>query len=174
MAILEIPDEKITIENYFEILYFLKERGIHYEKWILNEELEDSANEAHVMEAYNFRLRPYMEEKGYKTADVVVVNAQTPNLEAIRNKFLREHIHTEDEVRIFVKGQGLFWFHLQDGQVFSLLCQEGDLISVPAKFRHWFDIGENPFVKAIRVFIDPAGWVAHYTESGVDERYNVK
>ncbi|MCB0643495.1 MAG: hypothetical protein KDC44_17725, partial [Phaeodactylibacter sp.] len=49
---------------------------------------------------------------------------------------------------------------------------KGDLISVPANTRHWFDFGEKLFVKAIRVFIDTSGWVPHYTESGVDAPYN--
>src|SRR5688572_23347081 len=101
MSVLEIPDEGRIEENYFEILYYLKERGVHFEKWIINETLSDLADDKAVLKAYEYRYRPYMEEKGYKTVDVINVNAQTPNIEAIRAKFLREHTHTEDEVRLF-------------------------------------------------------------------------
>jgi 1,2-dihydroxy-3-keto-5-methylthiopentene dioxygenase len=60
-----------------------------------------------------------------------------------------------------------------EGQpIFNLLCEKGDLISVPAGTKHWFDAGEfNPFVKAIRVFIDMSGWVPEYTNSGTEKKY---
>src|SRR5690606_39582121 len=58
-----------------------------------------------------------------------------------------------------------------DLAVFNVLCQKGDLISVPAGSRHWFDAGESdPFVKAIRIFIDTSGWVPHYTGSDIDRK----
>jgi 1,2-dihydroxy-3-keto-5-methylthiopentene dioxygenase len=86
--------------------------------------------------------------------------------------FLAEHTHSEDEIRFFVDGKGLFWFHLDEEEVFNLLCERGDLISVPAGTKHWFDAGEtNPFVKAIRIFIDMSGWVPNYTESGKETEF---
>jgi 1,2-dihydroxy-3-keto-5-methylthiopentene dioxygenase len=117
-----------------------------------------------------------MEAGGYQTADVITINHLTENYEAIRAKFLSEHTHSEDEIRFFVDGQGLFWFHLEHSpgsEVFNVLCEKGDLISVPAGTKHWFDAGESdPFVKAIRIFIDTSGWVPVYTESGVEKRYS--
>ena len=76
-------------------------------------------------------------------------------------------------MRFFVEGQGLFWFHKDDtsDEVFSVLCQKGDLISVPANIKHWFDLGDTPKVRAIRVFTDPAGWVPNYTGTGIEQRY---
>ena len=69
-------------------------------------------------------------------------------------------------------GQGIFWFNLENEPVFNLLCEKGDLISVPAGTKHWFDAGEsNPFVKSIRIFIDMSGWVPHYTESGIENEF---
>jgi 1,2-dihydroxy-3-keto-5-methylthiopentene dioxygenase len=56
--------------------------------------------------------------------------------------------------------------------IFNVLCEAGDLISVPAHTRHWFDAGQSdPFVKTIRMFVDQSGWVPHYTESGIDRIY---
>jgi 1,2-dihydroxy-3-keto-5-methylthiopentene dioxygenase len=43
------------------------------------------------------------------------------------------------------------------------LCERGDLISVPAGTRHWFDMGPAPRFTAIRLFTTPAGWVANFT-----------
>ena len=114
-----------------------------------------------------------MVKGGYQTVDVIRVDGDTPNLEEIRGKFIREHTHSEDEVRVFVEGQGLFWFHVQrhNDEVFALLCEQGDLISVPANTKHWFDLGDSPKVCAIRIFTNQASWVPHYTNSGIDQRY---
>ena len=113
-----------------------------------------------------------MEKNGYVTADVINVNPETPNLMAIREKFMKEHRHSEDEIRFFVDGQGVFWFHLDNDEVLGVTCTAGDFMSVPKNFRHWFDLAPSYFVKAIRVFSNIEGWVPHYTNSGVDERFN--
>jgi 1,2-dihydroxy-3-keto-5-methylthiopentene dioxygenase len=98
------------------------------------------------------------------------VNPQTENIEAIRQKFLSEHTHSEDEIRYFVDGEGTFYFNLDD-QVVSVLCQKGDFLAVPSGYKHWFDLAPKYTVKAIRIFSNPEGWVANYTESGIDKKY---
>ena len=90
----------------------------------------------------------------------------------MRAKFLSEHIHTEDEVRLFVRGSGDFVMHV-DGKVWDADCVQGDLISVPANTRHWFDAGEQPRFTALRVFTDQSGWVAHFTGTDMATRFPV-
>lgn len=173
MAILHIPDQDREIKDPKAIKSFLGERGVWYDQWEANVELKDDDDQETVLAAYAHVLKPYMSANGYQTADVISVNPNTPNLDAIKNKFLTEHTHSEDEVRFFVDGEGLFWFNMENGNpVFCVICQKGDLISVPANTKHWFDFGPKLSVKAIRVFIDQSGWVPHYTESGVDNDYN--
>lgn len=175
MAVLNIPDENKSTNNPEEIRSFLSERGVFFDQWEASVPLALEADQETVLAAYETVLTPYMNQNGYKTADVININSETPNYTAVRNKFLSEHTHTEDEVRFFVDGEGYFWFNLENGKdpVFNVLCQAGDLISVPANTKHWFDAGkENPHVKAIRIFIDMAGWVPHYTESKIDLKYN--
>jgi len=148
-------------------------RGIVHERWSADRDLPSGATDEEVLAAYDYLLKPLMDKGGYQTADVIRVDGHTPNLEGIREKFTREHTHSEDEVRVFVEGQGFFWFHSEglDYDVFALLCERGDLISVPANTKHWFDLGDSPKVCAIRIFTDQAGWVPQYTNSGIDQRY---
>lgn len=150
----------------------MNERGIFFDQWKAAVVFEDTANQEEILKAYESSLKPFMEAGGYQTADVITINKLTENYDAIRAKFLAEHTHSEDEIRFFVDGEGLFWFNLETEPVFNLLCEQGDLISVPAGTKHWFDAGEtNPFVKAIRIFIDMSGWVPHYTESGEEGKF---
>jgi 1,2-dihydroxy-3-keto-5-methylthiopentene dioxygenase len=172
MALLSIPDQGIQITGYSEIKDFLNQRGIFFDQWSCEVEFDDQATTQDILNAYEKDLQPFMNKGGYETADVISINSQTENYVALRAKFLAEHIHTEDEIRFFVDGKGLFWFNLETESVFNLLCERGDLISVPVGSKHWFDAGEkNPFVKAIRIFIDMSGWVPHYTESKIELNY---
>jgi len=173
MATLRIPDKNMTLRDPSAVWQFLDMRGIVHERWSADRNLPSGATDEQVLAAYDYLLMPLMDKGGYQTADVIRVDGHTPNLEVIREKFIREHTHSEDEVRVFVEGQGFFWFHKEgrDDDVFALLCERGDLISVPANTKHWFDLGDPPKVCAIRIFTDQAGWVPHYTNSGIDQRY---
>lgn len=176
MAILTIPEQNRSISDANEIKAFLNPLNVHFDQWEAAVEFTDDADQETVLSAYEHVLKPYMSMNGYRVADVININSSTPNYEAVRAKFLSEHTHTEDEVRFFVDGQGHFWFNVEDGKtpVFNVLLQAGDLISVPANTKHWFDAGEhNPFVKTIRIFIDQSGWVPHYTESKIEQKYLV-
>jgi 1,2-dihydroxy-3-keto-5-methylthiopentene dioxygenase len=173
MATLRIPDKNVTLRDPSTGRQFLDVRGIVHERWFADRDLPPGATNEQVLATYDYLLKPFMEKCGYRTADVICVDGHTPNLEGIREKFIREHTHREDEVRVFVEGQGFFWFHKEglDDDVFALLCERGDLISVPANTKHWFDLGDPPKVCAIRIFTDQAGWVPQYTNSGIDQRY---
>lgn len=172
MAILTIPERSAIIPDCEAIQVYLNARGIVFEQWQAQCEFSPEASQAEVLAAYEHALNPYMAAHGYQSADVISVHPQTPNLPEIRAKFLREHTHTEDEVRFFVEGQGYFWFNLEGSEpVFCVKCVSGDLLSVPANVKHWFDLGPSPLVKTIRVFTDAAGWIPHYTDSGVEARY---
>lgn len=170
MAILRVPDKQIEIKNFEAIQNYLQEKGIWHDRWEAAIPFTPDASQETVLAAYAHVLEPYMQKNGYTVADVIVVHPQMENLAAIRAKFLKEHTHTEDEVRFFVEGRGWFWFHI-NGEVFHVECSAGDLLSVPAQMPHWFDLGTEPFVKAIRIFIDTSGWVPYYTETGIENKY---
>lgn len=148
----------------------LRAIGVRFERWESPVELSPDDPAETILEAYRPHLDALMGESGAGTADVIKINAATPNKQALRDKFLSEHQHTEDEVRFFVHGSGNFIMHV-DGRVYDAHCTQGDLISVPASTKHWFDAGTEPFVTALRVFTDTSGWVAHYTGDDISDRF---
>jgi 1,2-dihydroxy-3-keto-5-methylthiopentene dioxygenase len=148
----------------------LSEIGVRFERWESPVTLSpDDAPEV-ILEAYKPYLDGLMGEQGAGSADVLKLTPDNPNAVALRQKFLSEHIHTEDEIRFFVHGGGHFVMHV-NGRVYDAYCEAGDLISVPANTKHWFDAGAEPFFTALRVFIDTSGWVPHYTGDAIAERF---
>lgn len=144
--------------------------GVRFERWQAAQPVAAGADQDTVLAAYRQPVDQLMRENGYKTADVLSLTASHPDKVALRRKFLNEHTHDEDEVRFFVDGRGLFYLHAK-GKVFGVLCQKGDLISVPAMTTHWFDMGAEPHLACIRIFTDPAGWVANFTGNAIGQTF---
>ena len=172
MAKLLQVKENITITDLNSIQKILSQYGIMIARWEASKILNDDATQETILEAYAHELNPFMKNNGYAVADVINVHPQTPNLMGIREKFMKEHTHSEDEIRFFVDGVGKFWFHLDNEEILCVTCERGDFMSVPKNFRHWFDLAPGYFVKAIRIFSNMEGWVPKYTGSGIDNDYN--
>lgn len=153
-----------------EIARALGTIGVRFERWQSPVKLSPGDSAEAILAAYRPYLDGLMGETGAGSADVIKLTPDNPNADALRQKFLAEHTHTEDEVRFFVHGGGNFIMHV-GGKVWDARCEAGDLISVPANTRHWFDAGSAPFFTALRVFSDTSGWVAHYTGDAISERF---
>jgi 1,2-dihydroxy-3-keto-5-methylthiopentene dioxygenase len=144
-------------------------RGVRFERWPTHALPEGATPEA-VLEAYRPELERLRREGDYQSHDVISLKPDHPDRATLRQKFLNEHTHSEDEVRFFVAGSGLFSLHLGD-RVYEVLCEQGDLIGVPDSTPHWFDMGPRPSFTAIRLFTNPAGWVANFTGADIASRF---
>jgi 1,2-dihydroxy-3-keto-5-methylthiopentene dioxygenase len=142
---------------------------VRFERWPVAD-LPEGAEADAVLAAYRPQLNAFMGDTGAGTADVIKLDSSHPQKDALRAKFLSEHIHTEDEVRFFHEGSGNFIMHV-DGKVYDAHCTRGDLISVPANTQHWFDAGTEPRVTALRIFTETTGWTPHYSGSDIAERF---
>ncbi len=153
-----------------DIKQLLAAAGVRFERWQADKLLAANADNETILAAYKTEIGRLVAEQGYQTWDVVSMNPDHPNKAEFRNKFLAEHRHSEDEVRFFVRGHGLFVMHIAD-RIYALLCEKNDLISVPANTKHWFDMGPNPIFTAIRLFNNPDGWVANFTGDEIARRF---
>ena len=153
-----------------EIARQLESLGVRFERWEAEAELARDADQEAVLAAYHTPVQRLKDEFGFQSVDVVSLNPDHPDREMFRNKFLAEHVHADFEVRFFVAGSGLFCLHVND-RVYAVLCEQGDLISVPADTPHWFDMGTAPYFKCIRLFTTPEGWVADFTGDGIARRF---
>lgn len=171
MAVVRIPQEKRTIQESDQIRDYLGKIAIEYERWPSDEKLPPNASAEEILNAYGEQIEQLKARGGYVTADVIDVNPETPNLDAMLAKFSIEHWHDEDEVRYIVAGRGLFHIHPKSGPVIAIEVETGDLIRVPRGTLHWFDLCGEKKIRAIRLFQDTSGWTPHYTHSEVDKNY---
>lgn len=153
----------------------LAAHAISLERWEARHPLAADAGSDEVLAAYRDDVDRICKEGGYQLVDVVRMHPNDDDPDwvdkatAARNRFLNEHTHDEDEVRFFVDGKGCFYLHLDD-RVYAVICEAGDLLSVPKGTRHWFDMGTRPQFCAIRFFEEPDGWVGTFTGDPISSR----
>ena len=156
-----------------EIADQLARRGVRFERW-RSEGSAAGIDSDGVLAAYAGDVAGLRAE-GYDTVDVVRLvpddadPAWPERAAGARSKFLAEHTHDDDEVRFFSEGRGAFYLRI-DGEVAIVLCEAGDLLSVPAGTTHWFDMGSRPHFAAIRFFRVPEGWVGNFTGDDIASR----
>jgi 1,2-dihydroxy-3-keto-5-methylthiopentene dioxygenase len=165
------PDAPLSVHHeHAAIAHELKRVGVRFEQWDAGQPIAPGASQEEVIAAYRADIDRLMREEGYQAVDVISLKPDHPERAALRQKFLSEHTHSEDEVRFFVAGAGQFTLHI-DGKVYDVLCEQGDLIGVPDGTRHWFDMSEAPYFVAIRLFTNKEGWVANFTGEDIAARF---
>ncbi|MGP6240181.1 1,2-dihydroxy-3-keto-5-methylthiopentene dioxygenase [Cuniculiplasma sp. SKW4] len=170
MVKINLKNDGKIISEYDDAEKFLKERNIRYDKWDIEKISSIEKNDNEILRVFNDEIEALKEEGNYLVADVINIDSKTPNLEIMLEKFKKEHVHSEDEVRFTIDGSGIFYINM-DGKVFSIEVEPGDLLGVPAGTKHWFDLCQDKHIIAIRLFKDKSGWTPYYTNSGVDRKY---
>ena len=160
----------LTHSDHAAIARELGNVGVRFERWEANQSIAPGASQDDVIAAYRQDIDRLMGEKGYQSVDVISLTPDHPDRATLRQKFLSEHTHSEDEVRFFVAGAGQFTLHI-GRKVYDVLCERGDLIGVPDGTRHWFDMSESPYFVAIRLFTNKDGWVAQSSGDPIAQRF---
>lgn len=160
------PEQGEQYSDFVTINYQLGQIGVQFERWAATAVFSADADQDTVLAAYADAIDRLKSQYDFQSVDVISLTPSHPDKAAFRQKFLAEHIHDDFEIRFFVEGRGLFYLHVAN-KVYAVLCEQGDLISVPANTTHWFDMGENPRFKTIRLFTTADGWVAKFTGSAI-------
>jgi 1,2-dihydroxy-3-keto-5-methylthiopentene dioxygenase len=158
-----------------EIADALRSCSVAFDRWPVGGPItEDTASEE-IEQRYQREISVLCERNGLRTVDVARLHPdETPEwaekAAKARSAFLDEHRHAENEVRFFAHGRGCFYLRL-NGKVHALVCEAGDLLSVPAGTRHWFDMGSRPDFVAIRFFEEEDGWIGDFTGATISSRF---
>ena len=114
--------------------------GAHIERWGASHPLKPGASPEDILVACTPELDRLKTERGYRDADVVSIKPGDAQWPALRQKFLGEPTHDDDEAPYFVEGSGAFYLHIGE-HVYRLIGEAGDLLSVPTGVTHGFDGG---------------------------------
>lgn len=150
----------------------LRAYSVELRHWPLRGPLAPDVGEHEVLARYRDEVDALCVQEGLRVVDVARIHPRdgTERAEAARGAFLEEHRHAEDEVRFFAHGVGCFYLHAAE-RVSAVVCEAGDLLSVPAGTRHWFDMGPRPDFCAVRFFKEADGWVGDFTGSDIAQRF---
>lgn len=94
---------------------------------------------------------------GVRSADRVRLTPGDARWPQLRAGLRRRHAHADHELRVFVRGRGLFDLPLPDGRRAQLVCEAGDWLAVPPGVPHAFDAGRVPDVDVLRLFSTAEG-----------------
>lgn len=176
MSMLSVYPEEDPRKPHLETTEFaqisseLAKVGVSFERWMPKMALAQTADDQAVMDAYKQDIERISQAEGYNSVDVIRVFPDNPKRDEIRSRFLAEHTHDDDEARFFVEGSGMFYIHL-NGNVYMILCEQGDYLRVPKNTPHWFDMSAAPHITAIRWFTRADGWVAKFTGADYSDTF---
>ncbi|MBC3303167.1 acireductone dioxygenase [Pseudomonas sp. SWRI18] len=160
------PDTPNKVLTHFDdIAATLAEHGVRFERWQPGP-IEQGASDAELIAAYQAQI----DALGYSCVEVLRVTGDPTQQAELRSSFLDERRYNEDDVRLFIAGQGLFALHIDD-YVYAVRCEKNDLLVIPAGTAHWFDMGEHPHFVALRLFDSAQGWVPAFTGDDIARRF---
>lgn len=111
---------------------------------------------------YQTSLDSLAHKRGYVEQDIVELSPDTEGFQAICDKFASEHLHTDDEVRFVLSGEGIFDIRDESDRWMRAIVEAGDLIVIPQDRYHRFTLTDAKQIRCVRLFKDRGGWVPHY------------
>jgi 1,2-dihydroxy-3-keto-5-methylthiopentene dioxygenase len=176
MAYITFQSKEDQIHVQEEVASYLESQEVIYENWnitklpqsLVEKYLLSEGEKEEILATFAAEIADISERRGYKAQDVISLSENTPNIEAMLENFIKEHHHSDDEVRFIVSGHGVFVIQGKDGEFFEVHLNPGDLISVPENTRHYFTLEEDRKVVAVRIFVTTEGWVPIYQNEKVN------
>ncbi|SCK09622.1 acireductone dioxygenase apoprotein [Streptomyces sp. WMMB 714] len=165
----------LRTEDRETITAALDECSVTLRGWPLRGTITPGTSQEEVLSRYRAEVGELCAREGLGLVDVAQMHPEDSEewkaqAAKARSAFLEEHRHDEDEVRFFAHGTGCFYLHI-GARVYATVCTAGDLLSVPAGTRHWFDMGPRPEFTAIRFFEKDDGWVGDFTGDPIGQRF---
>ena len=151
-----LPNKLLT--HHDDIAATLAEQGVRFAHHPLALRVRPGSAEDEVMAACREHLDQLMTSHGSAAFTLLNRDGVDPAQADVRD----EHVHDAEEVFAVVSGRAQVGLRLGEF-VYSVLCEKGDQLVVPAGTRRWIELGETPFCLALRLFGSEQGMQARLT-----------
>lgn len=164
-----LPNKVLT--HLDDIANTLAQAGLTFSHTPIELRVRPGGSDAHVLDACRVHLDQLMVRHG--SAACRLINRD--GVDAAQADLRAEHVIASDEVFAVVTGRALLAVRVEDW-VYSVVCEKGDQLLVPAGARRWIELGDNPFCVAVRLTKDEQGAQLAFTGdesarlfAGIDE-----
>ncbi|KAJ7541159.1 hypothetical protein O6H91_10G048900 [Diphasiastrum complanatum] len=100
-------------------------------------------------------LEEIKKDRGYNYSEILTLSPQ--DIEDFEEKvkiFFKEHMHSQEEIRLILDGSGYWDIRDYDGKWLRFRVTKGDLIVLPAGMFHRFTLDESNYVKALLLYTE--------------------
>ncbi|QHA08065.1 cupin [Streptomyces broussonetiae] len=138
--------------------------------------VDRDASDAALVAAYSAEIEAFDSDGRDRRAETVTVRLDETNQEWVedvqdsRRTYFNEHTHSEDEIWFFADGGACFYIRAE-GKVHILVATDGNLLSLPAGTRHWFDMGLRPDFRAVRLYLTSEGFDGEFTADKIADGF---
>ncbi|WP_336331896.1 oxidase [Pseudomonas putida] len=152
----ELPNKVLT--HHDDIVATLAEHGVRFVHAEHGLRVRPGTGHDEVLEVCRGYLDQLMTAHGSTACVLLNRDGEDPAQVDVRD----EHVHDADEVFAVVSGRAQVGLRLGDW-VYSVLCEKGDQLLVPAGTRRWVELGDTPFCLALRLYGSEQGVPARFT-----------
>ncbi len=152
----ELPNKVLTHQD--DIAATLAEHGVRFAHREHGLRVRPGTAEDEVLGACREHLDQLMTAHGSKAFVLLNRDGEAPAQVDVRD----EHVHEAEEVFAVVSGRAQVGLRL-GGWVYSVLCEKGDQLVVPAGTRRWVELGDTPFCLALRLYGSEQGVQPRFT-----------
>ncbi|MEO4046543.1 acireductone dioxygenase [Pseudomonas sp. CAU 1711] len=143
----QVPDKMLTHAQ--DIAATLAEVGAGFERWPVDASIQPGQDRSEVLDALRPQLDELMSGRGYSSVELLS-QSRARYRDEPSTEGPEEMRSTAAQGYLLLAGRGLLNLHIGE-RVFAVLCEKGDLLSIPAGTRYWFDSGEFPHLLALQM-----------------------
>src|SRR5690606_36880722 len=144
----ELPNK--VLNHADDITRTLAAVGIDYRQVELPAVLRPGCEQTEFDTACGLWRQALMSREGHVQQELFNLQRNHPQKLELRARHLDEQGQASASAWLFIGGFAQLSVHL-DGYVYVLQGERGDLLSLPAGVRHWFDLGEEPHALVVRM-----------------------
>ena len=148
----EYPNKLLT--HIEDIASTLAAVGVQFSQIPVQQAVTAGTASAELMAASSAQIDQLMTTSGYASAEVLSLCDERGEGSELARALREEQSCQPAHLHYYLAGRGLLALHIGE-YVYSLLCEKGDLLQLPAATAHWFDGGEHPRFALVRLFDSP-------------------